>query len=189
MKIVKWLVAAALLWLTGVCPVFSQAEQPKWDYGVKIGSTGNLLKVNNRIAGDSWYSEKGFSAGVYATRYFNPKWSLRGELLYNRIQGYGKDMGNSVSFILAPRYRVTSWLDLELGIEARKEVGPNRLYSGINPQAYVWGGAAVHLGRFEINLRYAPGFTPKSAFSYGAWQHGLQFGISTRLFQTKEKKP
>lgn len=189
MKIVKWLVAAAMLWLTGVCPVFSQAVQPKWDYGVKIGSTGDFLKVNNPTSGDSWFNEKGLSAGLYATRYFNPKWSLRSELLYNRTQDAGNNLNNSISLILAPRYRVASWLDLELGIEARKQVGSNNYFSSSYPRGYVWGGAAVHLGRFEVNLRYTPSYLPKSVISRGGWRHGLQFGISTRLFQSKGKNP
>lgn len=203
MKFVKWLIAAALLWPAVVCPVSAQETFSKWETGIKAGLMSDLTTSRSPYTGSRWANNTAFTVGGYATRFFNPKWSLRGELLYNRNGNAGQPihyistnghafyrvggLQQSVSLILAPRYRVNSWLDLELATEARVPVGPASPFESTRPLLLnAWAGAALHLGRFEVNVRYAPGYKPQNEYGRSAWTHGLQLGLSTRLFQSKK---
>ena len=200
MKSFSPLPAIALLCLVHCTFTYSQNNKHVWDAGIRIASEmhnlQNSIPVNGRTP---FFGEKGILAGFYGTYYFKNRWSLRGEFNYQQIAVANQNViysngayyaiepnqlaFNSMSFVLAPRYRVLPWLDLELALEARKQFNNQRnLDSPI-----VWAGAAVHLGNFELNLRYAPSYEPRSAYGTGGHANNFQLGISAPLFQGKKR--
>lgn len=198
MKLSSHFPAIALLCLASPTIVFSQTKKPLWDAGIRVASemhnTPNALPLNGSTP---LFAEKGILAGFYATRYFRNRWSIRGELNFQQISGSSENIVyhlgafyaaganqiayNSTSLVIAPRYRVLPWLDLELALEARKAWNaPRNLDSPM-----IWAGAAVHVGNFEINLRYAPGYQPASIYGRGGRTNNFQLGLSTPLFRGK----
>jgi hypothetical protein len=168
--------------------VFSQTTMPdtKWEVGLKSGFDYSLFRKTTwkeSVQSGSF----NFNGSIYGTRYFNNRWSIRGEL------GVAPDrfsVDKPKAMLTAgvfPRYRLNRLIDLELGYEMRKSFVtsvPN--FS----QSVLWAGAAIHLGKVELNLRFAPGYQRKSAFSNGGWFNSFQLGISIPLFKKRyEKKP
>jgi Outer membrane protein beta-barrel domain len=200
MRYIK-IIATALVLFASQTFAFSQnPANKKWDIGFKTGveinnSPNSGVRIVN-AGGTIYYEPIGgrkntFAAnfGVYATRYISNRWSLRTEFNIANNQ-YSFKSGNTdvridqsyVSLGLFPRYRINKMFDLEMGLEARKPL--KYQYPG-HATSTMWIGTAVHLGKVELNLRYAPGFQPNSKYSSGGVSHQIQVGMSVPLFSKK----
>jgi hypothetical protein len=172
--------------LTFVC---AQNPNKQWEFGGRVATDYSAFYYKSYI---NPHYQRNFSlnAGAYATRFLNNRWSLRGELAVGSEAAYNNNnySYNYLSAALFPRYRMNRWLDLEFGLEARKYLSPI-IINGISDHyrdkngARLWGGAALHLGKIELNLRYAPGYQPNTPFVRGGWNHTIQTGISIPLFR------
>ena len=150
---------------------------PKWEFGLRSGAgfhTSNLflgIDPNGRNSPMEYYG------GAYLTRNLSNRWSLRSELSavlypYNNL---------ALTVGLFPRYRLTNWLSLEAGIESKQVIAG---YDRNN--AKIWLGTAFHWKKLELNFRFAPGYTPSSRFSRGAWHNTIQLGLSYKLSKTSK---
>jgi hypothetical protein len=168
--------------------IFSQTTMPdtKWEVGLKGGFDYSIFSRTTWKDAVNSGSFK-LNGGVFATRHLKDRWSIRGELGVSPFAGFNNKTQTLLSAGVFPRYRFNRIIDLELGLEARKSFSsnaPNYL------QTRLWLGAAIHLGKVELNLRFAPGYQRKSAFSNGGWFNSFQLGISIPLFKKRyEKKP
>jgi hypothetical protein len=189
----KSVIAAALLSLVFLMSLGAQNLPSKWQFGVKAGFRMQMLPLGGGQGGDNYLvAREGMHGGVFATRQLNAKWSLRGEIEYGRSTNRYGEAYSRLTYVLAPRYQVNSWLALEAGLEARQPglttswvISRPRPMERANVSAFA--GVAMKLGTGELNLRYAPGYQPNSPVSRGGWTHGIQVGISAPLFQSKQK--
>ncbi|MEI6410725.1 MAG: hypothetical protein WCR52_15150 [Bacteroidota bacterium] len=189
----KSVIAAALLSLVFLMSLGAQNLPSKWQFGVKAGFRMQMLPNGGGQGGDNYLIQReGMHGGIFATRQLNTKWSLRGEIEYGRSVNRNGEEFSRLTYVLAPRYKLNSWLTLEAGLEARQPgLTTSWVIAGPRPMeranANVFAGVALKLGTGELNLRYSPGYQANSPSSRGGWTHGFQIGISAPLFQSKQK--
>lgn len=162
-------------------PIKIKPPISKWEFGLRGGvgtfqSQPKRERINFSGLG-AGQTDQGaqYYLGGFLTRNFNQRWSLRSELslLTNPYQNGGISLG------LFPRYKLTNWLSLEAGVEARQ------MFAGNTPKtSNAWLGAAFTLGKVEFNARFSPGYNHASNVPYsqkGYWTNGLQLGMSLTL--------
>ncbi len=182
--------AVAVLWLLLALPLGGQntaalTPTPKWEFGLRGGAGLNLIPFNGRRARIRYRILSGNNIqygnssprpeiyiGSYATRNFRQHWSIRSELSAIS-QTYE---GMSLSIGAFPRYSLTSWLNLETGLETRI---PFSKWGRVETRFSV--GAAFGLKGLEFNLRFAPVYQSLTPFSRGAWFGSMQAGASFKL--------
>lgn len=182
------LLTSIIVWLLLALPaVHSQTLNihpifPKWDFGLRGGAGFSFIPLDRRQSsifissgslGEGLIFRYGeLYLGSYVTRYFGRHWSVRSELSV-----ISKTLGTiSASLGVFPRYRLTKFLNLETGMEARLPFnGWERARSRFSV------GAAFGIKQLEFNLRISPDYQPPTPYNRGGWSASCHAGVSTKL--------
>ncbi len=149
---------------------------PKWEFGIRGGAGFNKTHIarHYQYAYGENATQREYYLGGYATRHFGSRWSLRSELSLLTTPSTPNNLELTVG--LLSRYRLTHWLSLEAGLEAKQVIsGFNRNNSNL------WLGTVLNWKNVEFNLRYAPSYAPTTPFACGGWGGNFQVGASFRL--------
>jgi|GEM_PF-836957 len=181
--------------------------QGQWSFHAYAGGNYNYVGLKDDGNSSALLTPKGkqiykpaigFAGGLISRYNFNNRMALSGELMYQQMPYSVKIVSGKLyqsygSLLLAPSYKVLSWLSVEGGLGIALNIKDYMAFVN-DPVIWTTAGIAVPFKRFEFKCRYYRFLTAHSKFELqnsitrSLYMTGIQAGLGFKFWDGTSKQ-